>query len=237
VGGYGSGIYFSHSLGEVASCTMTDNRAWLGGGLLVSTASEVRVQNSLIAFNTQGAGLALFNGEVEISRCDIFGNIGGDWIDGIADQVGIDCNFSEDPLFCDAADQDYSLQEDSPCLPENNEGCGLIGALPLDCESVTAAPLGGGLAVPVRISSFPNPFNPETSIRFFLPEAADVDLSVYTSGGRRVTALLEGILQSGNHEFTWEPRDDFEHPLSSGIYLLRLEAGAIIITHRVLLLK
>jgi hypothetical protein len=61
---------------------------------------------------------------------------GGDWVDCIADQNGINGNMSEDPLFCDEDNDNYYLQECSPCL--DAEGCGRIGALGLGC------PCGGG---------------------------------------------------------------------------------------------
>jgi hypothetical protein len=53
----------------------------------------------------------------------------------IADQVGLQGNFSADPLFCDAPGGDYRLHANSPCAPAGNE-CGvLIGALPVGCDA------------------------------------------------------------------------------------------------------
>ena len=66
-------------------------------------------------------------------RCsNVYGNTDGDDLCG-ADLGG---NFSEDPLFCDAEEGDYTLDGCSPCLPGNHPhgvDCGLIGALGQGC--------------------------------------------------------------------------------------------------------
>jgi hypothetical protein len=63
-------------------------------------------------------------GSAVLSCCDLFGNAGGDWTGCSATQVGINGNFSADPMFCGAQDEDFSLQSGSPCLDVG--GCGLI---------------------------------------------------------------------------------------------------------------
>jgi hypothetical protein len=72
-------------------------------------------------------------GEATLTCCDIFGNEGGDWVGEIAGQYGINGNISEDPLFCDMANDDFTIQADSPCAPEHSGGCGLIGLMPVGC--------------------------------------------------------------------------------------------------------
>jgi len=70
--------------------------------------------------------------------CDLYGNVGGDWTGYIADQLGLDGNFSADPLFCDTASGDLTLEECSPCLPGSHPdgySCGgVIGAFGAGCE-------------------------------------------------------------------------------------------------------
>ena len=66
--------------------------------------------------------------------CDIYGNAGGDWVDCIADQYGVDGNFSADPLFCDVTAGDLTLASESPCLPDGNDCHVLIGAHGEGCE-------------------------------------------------------------------------------------------------------
>jgi hypothetical protein len=66
--------------------------------------------------------------------CDIYGNSGGEWVGCIADQYGLNGNISEDPLFCGPSTGDFTVAENSPCIPANN-GCGvLIGALGAGCS-------------------------------------------------------------------------------------------------------
>jgi len=73
-----------------------------------------------------------------LTCCDLFGNVGGDWTGYIADQLGVDGNFSADPLFCDTAGVDLTLEECSPCLLGNHPdgyNCGdVIGAFGAGCE-------------------------------------------------------------------------------------------------------
>lgn len=65
--------------------------------------------------------------------------------------------------------------------------------------------------------SFPNPFNPSTSIQFGLPEAAVVSLSVFDVLGREIQQLASGYYSAGYHTLTWNASD-----LSSGVYFARL---------------
>ena len=68
--------------------------------------------------------------------------------------------------------------------------------------------------------NYPNPFNPETVIRFALPEAGYVKGVVYDILGREVTTLLNGEMNSGNHEIMFDAKG-----IASGVYVFRLEAG------------
>ncbi len=78
----------------------------------------------------------------------------------------------------------------------------------------------------------PNPFNPQASIAFELPEAAVVTLAVYDVSGRQVATVVEGQLPAGSHEMIWNAAD-----LPSGIYFVCLKAGGHSVVQRALLLK
>ena len=72
----------------------------------------------------------------------------------------------------------------------------------------------------------PNPFNPETTLRFQLPEAAPVTLAIHNTAGQRVVELIRGeILNAGLHERVWLGTDEADRPVASGLYLYRLVAG------------
>lgn len=67
-------------------------------------------------------------------------------------------------------------------------------------------------------NSYPNPFNPSTTIRFSLPESAQVRLVVYDVLGRQISLLVDGTWEAGTHEVAFDGSD-----LPSGMYLYRLE--------------
>lgn len=208
---------------EMENCSLAGNAAgapasiWIGD----ETWGEISITRSILAWE---AGAQLFalgtNAPVPtLTHCDLFGNAGGDWVGPIADQLGVGCNMSADPLYCDWPSGDLTLHEDSPCLPANN-ACGVqIGALGQGCGDPTAAePAPGG---ELRLAAQPNPFNPKTRIVFTLPQAARVDLTVFDTAGRRVAVLLEGAPRpAGAQSVDWDARG-----LSSGVYLARLEAA------------
>ncbi len=68
-------------------------------------------------------------------------------------------------------------------------------------------------------SIFPNPFNPETEIRFSLPERATVHLAVFDITGREVANLANQPFQAGQHALHWNAADQ-----ASGVYFLRMTA-------------
>lgn len=70
--------------------------------------------------------------------------------------------------------------------------------------------------------NYPNPFNPETTIRYELNEGGRVRLSVYSILGQKVVDLVEGRQASGVYQVTWDGRDDRGRLVASGIYIYRL---------------
>ena len=77
--------------------------------------------------------------------------------------------------------------------------------------------------VPGRFSlegNYPNPFNPQTTIRYTLPEAADVELVVYDVLGREVAVLVSEQQAAGKYEQVFSAAD-----LPSGLYVYVLQAG------------
>ena len=132
----GSGIYISGADLTMANCTFHRQIALEGAIWLYGSVNAV-IDNTIIAF-TGDLGESIFctgNPNVTLSCCDFYGNIGGDWVGCIADQFGIRGNISEDPLFCDAPNDDLTLDCSSPCAPFTppNEECDLIGAWPVGC--------------------------------------------------------------------------------------------------------
>ena len=81
-------------------------------------------------------------------------------------------------------------------------------------------------------NNYPNPFNPSTKIKFDIPNATIVNLTVYDITGKEVETLVDGNLNAGTYdvEFTAEN-------LSSGIYFYKIESADFIDTKKMILLK
>jgi hypothetical protein len=80
--------------------------------------------------------------------------------------------------------------------------------------------------------NYPNPFNPATTIRFSIPEAGTVNLSIYNLIGEKVADILNSELKSGSYEVSFDAS-----ALSSGVYFYTIEAGNFISTKKMILLK
>lgn len=81
-------------------------------------------------------------------------------------------------------------------------------------------------------ASWPNPARGRASIRFDLPEAAGVVLSVFDVRGRQVARLVDGPMGAGEHTATFDGA-----ALPSGVYLYRLQAGPFVRTGRLVLMN
>ena len=162
-----------------------------------------------------------------LTCCDVYGNAGGDWVGCIASQSGIGGNISLDPLFCDAANGDYGLEGDSPCAPDYNPNCGLIGAWPTGCGGSGAA---DRLPADTQLSldASPNPFTPGTRVTYVIPEDAQdapVRLNVFDASGRLVRQLLVPSLSARSGAVDWDGRDSGGEPVAAGIYFAQLSVG------------
>ncbi len=82
------------------------------------------------------------------------------------------------------------------------------------------------------ITNYPNPFNPQTTIRFELPLGGFTVLSVYNSRGQLVTKLLSEELPGGVHSRIWDASEQ-----ASGVYLIRLEQNGSTASKSMLLIK
>ena len=85
--------------------------------------------------------------------------------------------------------------------------------------------------------NFPNPFNPETRIRFQLAENSDVKLMVYDVLGRKVRTLVSDRMDAGHHVINWDGLNDAGTDVASGMYVYRIKAGDFIAHRKMLLVR
>ncbi len=72
-------------------------------------------------------------------------------------------------------------------------------------------------------ANYPNPFNPETTIHFQIPKQCHVKLSIYNSLGQLIYVLWDGDLSAGIYTKAWNALDMTGKPVTSGVYLYKLE--------------
>jgi uncharacterized protein YdeI (BOF family) len=93
--------------------------------------------------------------------------------------------------------------------------------------------IGGTLPLTFEISqNYPNPFNPSTKIRFSIPQSEQVVINVFNIQGELVEALVDGVMDAGNYQITFDGSG-----LASGLYLYRIQAGSFIETKKMTLMK
>ena len=74
----------------------------------------------------------------------------------------------------------------------------------------------------VLSQNFPNPFNPETTIRFFSPYQANVDLVIYDINGRIIRTFYVNSKNNGFNDVVWDGRNDYGKEVASGVYFYKL---------------
>ena len=122
-----------------------------------------------------------------------------------------------------------------------------VAAAPRSLQLIVGKPgfLDGKLAesreIPTTFElfpNFPNPFNPSTTIRYGVPEAAAVSLVVYNMLGQKVATLMHGAEQpAGFHAAVWDGRSDAGTQVAGGVYFVRMRAGRFMQTQKMVLVK
>ena len=150
-----------------------------------------------------------------------------------------------DPCFIDPEGFDFHVTNNSPCIdlgtpsewlipPENeitiNELLGYncignsydIGAYEY-CSNALEENLM--LSIKVKLTNYPNPFNPTTTISFSLQNNAKVNLSIYNIKGQKVKQLVKEQLSAGQRSINWNGDDESGKDISSGIYYYKLDVN------------
>ncbi|MFC1898283.1 T9SS type A sorting domain-containing protein [Candidatus Cloacimonadota bacterium] len=172
-------------------------------------------------------------------------------------------NIDEDPLFLLSGNDPYQLTNLSPCIDtgtpdttgifippwdllhheriwdgdENGSEIIDMGCYEFDAEPYVEAIQNLKANSPYKLSNYPNPFNPETTISFNILEQGKVELAIYNIKGQRIKTLLNNRLDQGRHEVTWNGEDDRNAQVGSGVYFYNLKTKNQTIVKKMILLK
>jgi hypothetical protein len=128
--------------------------------------------------------------------------------------VGLDSNANLGTIWID----DLQLADVVPPTAVEAESAGLPGVFAL-------------------AQNYPNPFNARTTIPYRLAQAGAVRLTLYNLLGQPLRTLIDEVQQAGFHQIIWDGRDEVGHPVASGVYLYRLQAGTEVQLRRAVMLK
>jgi hypothetical protein len=147
-------------------------------------------------------------------------------------------NWVEIPVEIEIQDESYFFA-DKTCIPGSSyryrvDVTDETGRKELFETEVTAVP-----AAAVRLfQNTPNPFNRSTEVRYYVPRASEVTLTVYDTAGRLVARLVDGTPKAaGAHLAGWDGRDVNGRPIASGVYFYRLQAGKLSKNRKMVLIR
>ncbi len=134
----GGALSLWNSSPVMVSNTIVSNTAVYGGGAIFICSSSPTLYKCLFAFNSGSGAITCAVGcppsSPDLYCTNVFGN-SSDWMGCIADQAGINGNFSLDPLFCDTANDNFHISVTSPCAPANSPCGELVGAFGAPCAT------------------------------------------------------------------------------------------------------
>ena len=90
---------------------------------------------------------------------------------------------------------------------------------------------------PLLYSNFPNPFNPNTLLRYDLPESGMVNITIHDMIGRKIKTLVNSAQSAGYKTIQWNGTDDKNEPVSAGLYLYTIQTRGFTQTKKMVLLK
>ncbi|OQY38844.1 MAG: hypothetical protein B6226_03035 [Candidatus Cloacimonetes bacterium 4572_65] len=85
--------------------------------------------------------------------------------------------------------------------------------------------------------NYPNPFNPETTVRYAVKENGQVSLKIFNIKGQLVKTLVNQEVKAGNHAIVWNGKNSFGTDVATGIYMYRLETKTYNQTKKMMLMK
>lgn len=77
----------------------------------------------------------------------------------------------------------------------------------------------------ILYNNYPNPFNPSTKIEFSIKKNSEIELSIYNTKGQKLRTLAQNYFPEGSHSIVWNGDDESNKPVSSGVYLYKLNVN------------
>ncbi len=87
------------------------------------------------------------------------------------------------------------------------------------------------------LQNYPNPFNLETIIQYRLPQASDVQISIYNILGQKITTLIDANQEAGSHSVSWDGTNASGNVIASGIYFYKLKTEQSAVSKKMVLIK
>jgi len=85
--------------------------------------------------------------------------------------------------------------------------------------------------------NYPNPFNPSTRIDYQVPQAANINISVYNSVGQLVATLVDEVRGQGHYSLSWDAKDQKGLQVPGGVYIVRMTGNNFSAARKLTLLK
>ena len=233
----GGALYINNSEAELFNTTIANNNVSnQGGGISHLGTKALGIYNSILWDNTPQDVWCVDTTKVTISYCDI-----SDYWAGTG-------NLSLNPDFADTTNNDYHLTYNSPCIDAGNnmyvhsfadldgnvriwDGTGSGNDIvDMGCYEFGAPIYAIDEDIPEEnkltlLKNFPNPFDNETQIKFYIPNAQKCTIEIYNIKGQKIKTVLSNDLEAGYHRVTWDGTDQHDRSIANGIYFYVLKAG------------
>jgi len=247
----GSPIYCSYSYPRIINNTIVNNYVLNPESFHETAAIHTFISKPQLANNIIWNNENNFYDPQQIMRCKPYYTIYND-IEGGHEGDG---NISFDPQFSGTSSNPFNLEIDSPCIDAGVIDIPFIELFPLEdiagnpriyndqidmgaYEWQDSAIFNDQLPQSMtKISNYPNPFNPSTTISFDLARSDNISIIIYNLKGQKVKTLLNEYTESGRHSVLWNGDNEQNRPVASGLYLVQLNSNTISETRKIMMLK